>query len=294
MIWTGSLARRFGLACLILLGIIALRSPAPCFAQLVSSGPDTSWSAGSNNGEAGEGQGSPTAHLLEGVPAYIWYNGCGPTSLGMMIGYWDAHGYPNLIPGSNDWATNQTVIQNVIASPGHIRDYVPTPDRVATSDDPDHADDSLADFTGCSRDPLAWGSSYLGMQPAGLMNYMTYCGYTGAHADFASYNSIWYVLTHQIDSGKPVQLMVDSNADGTVDHFITGIGYDVVDGVEEFACYNTWDLNIHWYDLKPIAVGVPFGAYAITYMTPPPVPEPTMLMPLTLLAILWRRKRQTA
>jgi hypothetical protein len=275
-----------------LLGIILLRSPAPCFAQLVSSGPETSLAAGSNSGEVGEGQGSPTAHLINDVPAYIWYNGCGPTSLGMIIGYWDAHGYDNLIPGGNNWATNQTAIQNVIASPGSVRDYSPTPDRVATVADPYHTDDSLADFTDCSRDQLGFGSSYLGMQSSALTNYMAYCGYDGARTGFSSYNSIWYMLTTQIDKGDPVQIMVDSNADGTVDHFITGIGYDYVDGVKEFACYNTWDYNIHWYELAPVGVGVPFGAYAVTYMTPPPVPEPTLLMPLALLVGLWRRNRQ--
>ena len=265
----GSLVRRLSLASLILLGIILLYNPALCLAQ-----------------------GSSTAHMIDGVPAYIWYNGCGPTSLGMIIGYWDAHGYPNLIPGNNDWATNQTAIQNVIASPGHVRDYVPTPDRVATVSDPYHTDDSLADFTGCSRDPLDWGASYLSMQPAGLSAYMNYCGYHGAHTGFSSYNSIWYMLTTQIDKGDPVQLMVDSNADGTVDHFITGIGYDTVNGVEEFAAYNTWDFNVHWYPLVPVSVGVPFGAYAISFMTPPPVPEPTLLMPLALLITLWHRKQR--
>jgi len=39
--------------------------------------------------------------VLTDVPTYYWYHGCTPTSGMMLFGYWDAHGYPNLIPGSN-------------------------------------------------------------------------------------------------------------------------------------------------------------------------------------------------
>ena len=37
---------------------------------------------------------------ISDVPSYKWYHGCGPTAAGMIIGYWDAHGYDNLIPVS--------------------------------------------------------------------------------------------------------------------------------------------------------------------------------------------------
>ena len=74
--------------------------------------------------------------VIPDVPSYLWYNGCGPTAAGMIVGYWDAHGYDNLIPGSNDWAANTQAIKDMIASPGHIRDYASSPDRVATAEDP--------------------------------------------------------------------------------------------------------------------------------------------------------------
>ena len=61
--------------------------------------------------------------VLTDVPSYIWHHGCSPTSGMMVFGYWDAHGYPDLIPGSNDWETNQDNIKNSIASEGHINDY---------------------------------------------------------------------------------------------------------------------------------------------------------------------------
>jgi len=33
---------------------------------------------------------------IPNVPNYSYYEGCGPTAGGMIIGYWDAHGGPNL------------------------------------------------------------------------------------------------------------------------------------------------------------------------------------------------------
>ena len=34
------------------------------------------------------------------VPSYLWRHGCGPTAVGMVIGYYDILGYDDLIPGS--------------------------------------------------------------------------------------------------------------------------------------------------------------------------------------------------
>ena len=34
--------------------------------------------------------------LLENVPAYDWYHGCGPTAAASIIGYYDMQGYSNL------------------------------------------------------------------------------------------------------------------------------------------------------------------------------------------------------
>lgn len=47
-------------------------------------------------------------NVLSGVPGYPWYHGSGPTSGMMLSGYWDANGFPQLIPGSNDWSSNQS------------------------------------------------------------------------------------------------------------------------------------------------------------------------------------------
>jgi len=145
--------------------------------------------------------------ILTDVPTYYWYHGCTPTSGMMLLGYWDAHGYPSLIPGSNDWNTNQTIIKNAIASPGHISDYAlydgvndygwedPYTDMSEINPGGTHVDDCLADFMGTSRSkPIlfgvwggrthgnTWATSWLrllGPEAAeGLNDYATYKGYS--------------------------------------------------------------------------------------------------------------------
>ncbi len=37
--------------------------------------------------------------LINDVPAFSWCYGCSPTAAGMMMGYYDRHGYPNLYTG---------------------------------------------------------------------------------------------------------------------------------------------------------------------------------------------------
>ena len=34
--------------------------------------------------------------LIDHVPTYIWHRGCGPTALGMIVGFYDLHGFHDL------------------------------------------------------------------------------------------------------------------------------------------------------------------------------------------------------
>jgi len=231
----------------------------------------------------------PNVSVISDVPSYLWYHGCGPTSAGMIIGYWDAHGFGNLIPGSNDWSSNQQAVKDMIASPGHVRDYVPTPDRIPTLEDPYHADDCVADFCLCSRDPLEYGWSGYRAQDEGLAGYAEYCGYVGSTARNVSLNYLWDELVVAIDAAEPCQFLVDTDGNGGTDHFITVIGYDSTPGDRKYACYNTWDHGVHWFAYQHIGIDRPWGIFGGTFFQP--VPEPAMLMPLTLLLGLLRRRR---
>ena len=61
------------------------------------------------------------AVLISDIPAYIWHRGCGPTALGMIIGYYDLHGYYDLFYDSTIVQTNN--INMEIASEDHYNDY---------------------------------------------------------------------------------------------------------------------------------------------------------------------------
>ena len=207
--------------------------------------------------------------VIANVPCYYWYNGCGPTSLGMIVGYWEGQGFSNLIVGgSNDWNANQTNIQNMIASPGQIADYGPTPDRQPPP--AYHTDDCLADFDKCSRNPQPFGWSYFSDQAAGLTGYANYCGYQSYNyqASQSYYSaSLWNQVTTAINASHPLQFLVDSDGDGITDHFVTVIGYNDTGGVQQYACWDTWDSTVLWETFHPVTSGNAWGVYGATFFS---------------------------
>ena len=213
--------------------------------------------------------------VVQGVPSYLWYHGCGPTAAGMVLGYWDARGYGDLIPGaSNAWIGNSSgwpygdpnldPVHAMMASAGHVRDYVPTPDRDPNTG-PYHADDSVADFMFTSRDPLGYGVSYEGAQGLGLTGYASFRGYGDSAAASVPYSSLWTRLVSEIDAGRPMEFFVDSSKDGVPDHFVTVIGYDDTPGARQYALYNTWDHGVHWYPFAKTDGNYSFGITSGTY-----------------------------
>lgn len=197
---------------------------------------------------------------IEGVPDYPWYYGCGPTAGGMIVGYWDARGYGNLIAGSNDWATNSTAIGDMIASPGHVRDYynVYPGDRVATPQDPLHTDDCLADLMLCSRGSRQSGVSLDTKQATCLIAYFKLRGYSSATGACVSFGVAWNVLVANVDAGEPMELLLDHDGDGTADHFVTAIGYrfqgdPLSPTSREYCCLNEINDQPQWYPY--VAVG---------------------------------------
>jgi hypothetical protein len=220
---------------------------------------------------------------IPGVPFYPWYRGCGPTAGGMIVGYWDSSGFGNLIPGSNDWSTNQAAIETMIASPDHIVDYWGA-DRVPPP--PLHADDCVADFMHASRGPYADGYSPFSMQDNGLAGYAEYCGYLGSTALNTTYDendswaddTYWNAFLAEINAGRPVELYTDSDADGNPDHFVTAYGYDAQ--AKQYICHNPSSPGEKRYDFARAAPGQAFGLRGSTSFIP--VPEPATLALLAL------------
>ncbi|MEN6386729.1 MAG: hypothetical protein ABFD79_16235, partial [Phycisphaerales bacterium] len=87
----------------------------------------------------------------------LWY-GSAPTAAGMLLGWYDRNGFPNLVPGGDaevySFGNPDALINKAIASPGHINDYC----RAGPGwfkddlDTPTHSYDCLADFMGSNQD----------------------------------------------------------------------------------------------------------------------------------------------
>jgi autotransporter-associated beta strand protein len=219
---------------------------------------------------------SASVVTIPDVPSYIWYYGCGPTAAGMIVGYWDAHGYPDLITagdGTNSWVTNQQAVKDMIASPGHIRDYWgygKGMDRVATPSDPYHPGDCVADSEWASRGSfLADGESFDIAQPTGLVGYFQSRGYMDARSSYAYYSTfLWDTLVAQTQAARPMEFYVDSSGDGKADHFVTVVGYDDAPGARKYAALNTYDHDVHWYSWASVASGQSYGVASGTYFLP--------------------------
>jgi len=220
-----------------------------------------------------------TVVTIPGVPAYLWRHGCGPTAVGMVIGYYDCSGYDDLIPGFS--FTQTTEVDNAIASegsptePAHYEDYSEPEDDAGTGILPDmseppagdeHDDDCIADFmrTSWSAVNNYYGWSYGADIDDAFMDYI-------AHVN-PSYNPVatkhdmlagefsWDDLVAEIDAERPMVFLVDTVGDGATDHFVTVVGYSD-DTIQEYACLDTWypaDV-LRWCEFAPMGGGQLWG-----------------------------------
>jgi len=257
---------------------------------------------------SGTSSGAITTVELSGVPSYAWYEGCGPTAAGMIIGYWDAHGAPNLIPQPKDLQA----IRNMIASPEHFIDYVgygtgmDRLDKYPTVPPLEyHANNSLADFIWGSRGPeLADKDSYEYMQVVGLVSYANMRGYAYASGWWEYYGSLWDDFVAEIDAGRPAEFFVASQDKGsgqtqaTPDHYVTAIGYKCDDqdpNYRKYEFYDTTGGDAQWKDFLYLDSGKAWSIQSGTFFT---APEPATLVLLAFgcagLAAGRARKRSTS
>ncbi len=215
-------------------------------------------------------------NILSGVPAYIWRHGCGPTAAGIVLGYWDLRGFANLVPG--DASTQTTAVNEMIASTAHYNDYALPIDSTSTGLLSDksttggaHTSNSVADFmrTSWSSRSNYYGWSWSSDVPAAMDQYANLAGYGNATASRENWGSFtWADFVAEIDAGRPMVFLVDSDANGSTDHFVPAIGYDAA--TTRYACYNTWDSSLHWYSFQQMGSGRSFGIYDATYFNPGP------------------------
>lgn len=206
-------------------------------------------------------------YIIADVPSYLWHRGCGPTALGMIIGYYDLNGFNDLF---SDNTINQTNSINMsIASDEHYNnysiplDYYPNLLSDNSENGLGHQNNSIADFMNTSMSIYNnyWGwswSSDIGNAFEEYINYMNPNYITNTEYTFFSNNS-WEKFKTEINNNRPVIILVDTDGDNSTDHFVVGLGYDNIN--QEFACYDTWDNNIHWYSWEEMQNGVNWGVF---------------------------------
>lgn len=239
--------------------------------------------------------------VLSDVPAYLWRHGCGPTAAGMLMGYWDLQGFRELLPGE---AARQTpMINQAITSAASHTDYAAPLDSLGSGLLPDksqfggaHTSNSLADFlrTSWSSANNIYGWTKLEDTADGLVAYTDYINRTrGMQYAAAAYNEFWGNFTwsefvNQIDAGRPLLLVVDTEGDNVSDHYVTAIGYRTNHGYAEYASYDTWSTSIRWEPFRGMHDGETWGIYGATFFNITPEPATAGLMLLGL-AIMRRR-----
>ena len=222
--------------------------------------------------------------IIPNVPYYIWHHGCGPTALGMVIGYYDLQGYRFLVEGSaagQTSAVNDMMAQdngntdcNNATYSDHYHDYscpidhsgyiLPDKSELGGA----HGDNCVADFMKTSQSllELIYGWSYDSYIPTSFTDYINYVAphYITSTNQNTFGEVTWEEYKAEIDAGRPTVLLVDTDADGSTDHFITAMAYVEYTGTNYFGCHDTWDESTHWYQWREMATGVSWGIYSMT------------------------------
>lgn len=179
-----------------------------------------------------------TPVVLDNVPEYMWYHGCGPTSMGSLVGYWDMAGLPNLFTASGTDVFLTANVQDQISSPEHNAQYDPTPDR---TDLGSHPYNSIACYLGTSVGALDYGASSPIAVPGAFTGYFASRGYSATSTQARIDYQLNSILVSEINAGRPLLFMVDSNADGQADHFVPVVGYDYDQwGTLMYGFYDSW------------------------------------------------------
>ncbi|MHC4623505.1 MAG: hypothetical protein ACYS4W_06335 [Planctomycetota bacterium] len=219
------------------------------------------------------------------VPGYSWRHGCGPTAVGMVVGYYDILGYRGLIPGNA--ATQSSAVNEAISSGGdsskpnppgseeHYEDYaVPqdySPDLL--TDDyisqgrAAHTDNCIADYMDTSKSTrnnyYGWSwSSDVGPSFLSYVNQQN-SWYRPSYERYRMSSTLsWDVLTTEIDNGRPMVFLVDTDGNGGTDHFVTVVGYRSTP-VQQYGCLDTWqpvDI-VRWCDFEAMSGGQSWGIW---------------------------------
>jgi len=152
---------------------------------------------------------------IYGVPNYPWYCGCSPTASGMVLGYWDSHGYPDLPIGPD----GETLIGELAVAMG-------------------------TDWPGN-------GATWPWDIDNGIEDVCEDHGYTNFDAS-NDYWMTWTEVKDEVDASKPFVISMSNGGTGSGyttpygDHSVTCVGYSDYDEDYIFI-HDTWDEDSHHY-----------------------------------------------
>lgn len=269
------------------LALAGLLLPSAAFAQAPPPAQSTTGPTPPPGVEPGYPDPQKANVTISGVPDYNWRHGCGPTAVGMVVGYWDGQGYDNLIPGSA--ATQTSAVNQAIASGGtsgspnppgselHYEDYASPEDYYPTLVTDDyitkgrtaHTDDCIADFMDTSKSTRTnyYGWSWSSDIKTAWMSYVALrdSSYTPSCTEYywsGTPGLTWSVLQTEIDANRPMVFLVDTDADGYTDHFVTVVGYRDTSGFNEYGCLDTWaPAGVRWETFAGLAQGNNWGIW---------------------------------
>jgi hypothetical protein len=270
----------------VILALCVFSSPSSLTAQTLNSPPNPPAPLRVHLLEAKEVDTQTANSLrLEAVPSYLWHHGCAPTAVAMILGYLDQKGFPYLFPGSAavEWFNGQAFpigpcTPDTIASLIHYQDYClprddyswPIPDLSVVGDA--HPDDCIADFLHTSRssDGMNYGSTPLDYLIKGTLDFIqnrhpeaTVTSESFATLTEAQVAIAYEVIKKEIAEGRPVLGVVDSDADGWIDHAIPIWGFDESTNRKGITCWDSWYHYPREIALAPVAYGQSFGCFSI-------------------------------
>lgn len=224
---------------------------------------------------------TPSEIKVLDVPAYKWRHGSGPTAVGMVVGYYDLNGY-SFISGNASSQLFNPAIDQAIASggdseenawsdnPQHYEDYCRPRDENESSEIDDkstlggaHEANCIADFMEASWSSKhnLYGQNMDSLIPDGFKDYVELVqpGLRPRHSFYWKSSLTYIILKVQINAENPMVFFVDTDGDGTPDHFVTAVGYRTIGEQQQYGCYDTWYATVRWCDMNVIADGVPWG-----------------------------------
>lgn len=164
---------------------------------------------------------------ISGVPNYPWYKGCVPTSAGMVLAYWSAHGYPNL-------PTGNTLIDELATAMGtdsHGNTYV---------------------------ENIPWGINTVASKHGYDLVQIS-----ASNDSYGRSYSTWSDWVGQINNTKPLLANMQGSVYGN--HTVAGVGYRYDSYQQWIIVHDTWNVSSNVYlDYNSTDVNNPCWTYVTT------------------------------